>query len=101
MSPSRSSAASRGAVDYLIDREPFPLFWVGSGPWTPLGVSAGLRDAGDACGSGDARILLYEIAYQQFSDVIPLREQEPYAGTLEITFWSSTRSALVGSSTGV
>jgi hypothetical protein len=42
--------------------------------------------------------LLYEMAYQQFSDVLPLREKEPYTGVLEITFASSDQSWFVGTS---
>jgi hypothetical protein len=49
-------------------------------------------------GSAQMDQLVYELAYQQFSDVIPLREAEPYTGTLEITFASSTQSAFFGSS---
>ena len=42
--------------------------------------------------------LVYELAYQQFSGVMPLREKEPYSGVLEVTFASSTQSGFVGSS---
>ena len=45
--------------------------------------------------------LLYELAYEQFSTVVPLREKEPYTGTMEITFASSTQSAFLGSSSTV
>lgn len=42
--------------------------------------------------------LVYEFAYAQFDDVLPLREKEPYTGTMEITFVSSSQSAFIGSS---
>lgn len=42
--------------------------------------------------------LLYEIAYQQFSDVLPLREKEPYTGIMEVTFTSESQSTFVASS---
>ena len=42
--------------------------------------------------------ILYEAAFQQFSDVMPLREREPYSGTFDLTFTSTTQSAFVGSS---
>jgi hypothetical protein len=42
--------------------------------------------------------LLYEMAYQQFADVLPLREREPYTATFDITFSSSTAGSFVGSS---
>jgi hypothetical protein len=45
--------------------------------------------------------LLYEMAYQKFSDILPLREQGPYTGVMEITFASSGQSASVGSSSTV
>lgn len=45
--------------------------------------------------------LVYELAYQQFSEVIPLREQEPYTGALEITFTSSTSGAFIGTSSSI
>jgi hypothetical protein len=40
--------------------------------------------------------LLYEMVYQQFTDVLPLREKGPYSGTLEVTFVSAGQSACVG-----
>jgi len=42
--------------------------------------------------------LVYELAFQQFSPVMPLREQPPYTGALEITFASSTQSGFLGTS---
>lgn len=44
---------------------------------------------------------LYEIVYEQFSDVLPLREKPPYTGTMEVTFTSSTQSAFLASSSTV
>jgi len=55
-------------------------------------------------GNGVLDKLVYEFAYAQFDDVLPLREKEPsYTGTMEITFASSSQSAFLGSSvaTGV
>jgi hypothetical protein len=43
--------------------------------------------------------IVYEIAYQQFSQVLPLREVEPYTGALEVTFTSETQSGFVGGTT--
>jgi len=50
--------------------------------------------------TGDAVLdkLVYEFAFAQFGDVLPLREKEPYTGTMEITFMSSSQSAFLGSS---
>jgi hypothetical protein len=50
--------------------------------------------------TGDAVMdkLVYEMAYQQFGGVLPLREKEPYTGTVEITFASSAQSAFIGTS---
>lgn len=45
--------------------------------------------------------LVYEMAYQQFSGLVPLREKEPYTGVMEITFASSDQSWFVGSSSTV
>jgi hypothetical protein len=45
--------------------------------------------------------LVYEIAFQQFGDVLPLREQEPFTGVMEVTFASSDQSWFVGSSSTV
>jgi hypothetical protein len=45
--------------------------------------------------------LLYEMAYQQFADVLPLREREPYTATFDITFSSATAGGFVGSSSTV
>lgn len=43
--------------------------------------------------------LVYELAFQQFGSLIPLKEKEPFSGSLEITFTSSAQSASIGSST--
>lgn len=43
--------------------------------------------------------LVYELAYQQFSTVMPLREAPPYTSELEITFTSTGQSGFIGSST--
>lgn len=53
--------------------------------------------------TGNAQMdkILYEIAYQQFSEVMPIREIGPYTGVLEITFSSSTQGAFLGSSNTV
>ncbi len=45
--------------------------------------------------------LVYELAYQAFSQVMPLREKEPYTAALEITFASSTQSGFIGSASTV
>lgn len=45
--------------------------------------------------------LLYEMAYQQFSGLVPFREKEPYTGAMEITFLSSDQSWFVGTSSSV
>jgi len=45
--------------------------------------------------------LVYEIAFLQFGDVLPLREQEPFTGVMEVTFASSDQSWFVGSSSTV
>lgn len=45
--------------------------------------------------------LVYEMAYQQFGGVVPLREKEPYTGVMEITFASSDQSAFVSTSSTV
>ncbi|MBS0411902.1 MAG: hypothetical protein JSR86_18430 [Proteobacteria bacterium] len=42
--------------------------------------------------------VVYEIAYQQFSQVLPLREAEPYTGALEITFTSESQNAFLATS---
>jgi hypothetical protein len=44
---------------------------------------------------------VYEVAYQQFGEIIPLREQEPYTGVMEITFASSDQTWFVGCSSTV
>jgi len=53
--------------------------------------------------TGDARRdqLVYEFAFEQFSQVLPIAEHEPYTGTLDITFTSETQGAFVGSSSTV
>lgn len=45
--------------------------------------------------------LVYEIVYLNFSDVLPLREKEPFTGIMEITFMSTDQSAFIGSSNTV
>lgn len=45
--------------------------------------------------------LVYEMAYQQFGSLLPLREKEPYTGAMEITFASSDQSWFVGTSNTV
>ena len=42
--------------------------------------------------------LVYELAYQQFSSVMPLSEARPYTSELEITFASTGQSGFIGSS---
>lgn len=49
-------------------------------------------------GNAQMDALVYEMAYQQFSEVMPLREKEPYTGALEITFASSTQNGFLGTS---
>ena len=44
--------------------------------------------------------MVYEFAFAQFGDALPLREKEPYTGKMEITFVSSSQSAFIGSSVG-
>jgi hypothetical protein len=45
--------------------------------------------------------LVYEMAFQQFGDVLPLREKEPFTGVMEVAFASSDQSWFVGSSSTV
>ena len=45
--------------------------------------------------------LVYEMAFQQFGSLLPLREKEPYTGVMEITFASSGQSAFLGTSSTV
>lgn len=45
--------------------------------------------------------LVYEMAFQQFGSVLPLREREPYTGVMEITFASADQSWFVGTSSTV
>ena len=42
--------------------------------------------------------VVYEMAYQQFGKVMPLREAPPYTSALELTFASSKQSGFIGSS---
>ncbi len=42
--------------------------------------------------------LVFEFAFAQFADVLPLREKEPYTGAMEVTFVSSGQNAFLGSS---
>lgn len=44
---------------------------------------------------------VYELVYQQFADVLPLREAPPYTGSFDVTFDSSTQSAFLGSSSTI
>ena len=43
--------------------------------------------------------IVYEMAYRQFGEVLPLREKEPFTGVMEIMFTSSGEGMFVGSST--
>ncbi len=52
-------------------------------------------------GNGVMDKLVYEMAYQQFGSLVPLREKEPYTGAMEITFASSDQSWFVGTSSSV
>ena len=45
--------------------------------------------------------LVYEMIYLKFSNVLPLREKEPYTGVMEVTFASSDQSAFFGGSNTV
>ena len=45
--------------------------------------------------------LLYAMVYQQFSDVLPLREKEPYTGTFEVTYASAGQRGVVGTSSPI
>ncbi|HED16327.1 MAG TPA: hypothetical protein ENI64_05885 [Gammaproteobacteria bacterium] len=45
--------------------------------------------------------LVYEIVFLNFSDVLPLKEKEPFSGVMEITFVSTDQSTFVGSSNTV
>ena len=45
--------------------------------------------------------LVYEMAYQQFADVMPLREREPYTATFDVTFSSAAAGAYIGTSNTV
>jgi hypothetical protein len=45
--------------------------------------------------------LVYEMAFQQFGNDLPLKESEPYTGVMEITFVSSDQSSFIGSSTSI
>ena len=48
--------------------------------------------------TGDDRMdaAIYEVIYQQFSRVMPLRHAPPFTGSLEITFASTGQSSLQG-----
>jgi hypothetical protein len=52
-------------------------------------------------GNGVMDKLVYEMAYQQFGGLLPLREQEPFTGVMEITFASSDQSWFVGGSSTI
>lgn len=52
-------------------------------------------------GNGVMDKLIYEMAYQQFGGLVPLREKEPYTGVMEITFASSDQSMFVSTSSTV
>lgn len=45
--------------------------------------------------------LVYEMTYQQFSGLLPLREKEPFTGVMEVTFASSDQSWFVSTSNTV
>jgi len=45
--------------------------------------------------------LVYELAYQQFGSVLPLKEKDPYSGVMEVTFASSDQSWFMGTSSTV
>ena len=45
--------------------------------------------------------LVYEMTFQKFGDLIPLREKEPYTGIMEVIFLSSDQSSFVGSSSTI
>ena len=53
--------------------------------------------------TGDEQMdaLVYELAFEQFSGVMPLRESGPYTGALELTFASTAQSGFLGSSSTV
>ena len=44
---------------------------------------------------------VYEMAYQQFGGLVPLKEKEPYTGVMEITFASADQSWFVGTANTV
>lgn len=52
-------------------------------------------------GNDQMDALVYELAYQQFADVLPLREKQPYTGALEITFASTAQSGFLGTGTTI
>ena len=52
-------------------------------------------------GNGVMDKLVYEMAFQKFGDILPLREKEPYTGVMEITFASAGQSWYVGTSSTV
>ncbi|MFT3783805.1 MAG: hypothetical protein QM790_17480 [Nibricoccus sp.] len=41
--------------------------------------------------------LVYEMAFRQFGELLPLKEKEPYTGVMEITFASADQSWFVSS----
>jgi hypothetical protein len=45
--------------------------------------------------------LVYELAFEQFSKVMPLTEKGPFSAALEITFASTGQSGFLGSATSV
>ena len=45
--------------------------------------------------------LVYEMAFQQFGSLLPLREKQPYTGVMEITFTSTGETWFVGTSNTV
>jgi hypothetical protein len=45
--------------------------------------------------------LVYEMAFQQFESLLPLKEKEPYTGVMEVTFASADQSWFVGTASTV
>jgi hypothetical protein len=43
--------------------------------------------------------LIYELAHRDFGKYLPISEQEPYTGCIEVTFMSSSEGAFIGSGT--
>ncbi len=52
-------------------------------------------------GNDRMNAIVYEMAYQQFAPVMPLREAPPYTAALEVTFASTTQSGYLGSSSTI